>query len=115
MPKPDFLAISNENINWENICIATANPRIKQNKERTDIKIYPNPVSDILNVDVGSFEIINMSISDITGRAINKFTKISENDNIVKIDISTFKSGIYFINIELNNEPNKIFKIIKIQ
>jgi len=111
----DFLAIFNENINWKNLCIPTVNPRIKQNKERTDIKIYPNPVSDILNVDVGSFEIINMSISDITGRAINKFTKISENDNIVKIDISTFKSGIYFINIELNNEPNKIFKFIKIQ
>ena len=46
MPKPDFLAIFSENIHWKNICIPTTYPRIKQNKERTDIKINPNPVSD---------------------------------------------------------------------
>ena len=57
------------------------------------IKIYPNPTSDILNV-VADSKIINVSVSDFTGKKVN----VRLNDN--KIDVSGIPAGNYLINIE---------------
>lgn len=60
------------------------------------INIFPNPVSETLFIDgfIGS----NIKIFDILGNLIN-FTF-----NEGKIDVSSFKSGLYFISINENNK-----------
>jgi Zn-dependent metalloprotease len=66
------------------------------------INIYPNPASDILNVDIKSLEEVeSISIISISGIEILK-VNISDSHN--EIDISNISSGIYFINIINSNK-----------
>ena len=79
-------------------------------REATDVKIYPNPVHKIININLlGKNNIHEIKIYDIMGKIqINK-TDVQKN---ATIDLSGFVSGIYIINIQTDKE---IFtaKIIK--
>ena len=70
-----------------------------------NIAIYPNPVSNILNIDIPfTFQKANYSIVDLGGRSI-----ISANfDN--KIDVSNLSNGMYILNLGIdgNNFAQKI-------
>ena len=74
-----------------------------------NITIYPNPTSDKINFDFANNDILQINISDITGKTIISKTEVQQNETI---DLSNFENGIYFINIQTTNE---IFttKIIK--
>jgi hypothetical protein len=67
------------------------------------IKIYPNPVSDILTIEnldnANDVEIIN-----ILGQTVLHFPKLNDN----KIYVSNLENGVYFLKIEGN-----IFKLLK--
>lgn len=69
-------------------------------KEKTeinnDIKVYPNPVSDILTI-VTTSKINNVEIYDISGKRI----EVNVNDN--KIDVRNLSGGVYIIIIETRN------------
>ncbi len=62
-------------------------------KRITDIKIFPNPASDILNIKTTS-KINNASVVDMTGRKIN--VKLDDN----KLDVKNLTAGTYLISIE---------------
>ncbi|REC50041.1 T9SS type A sorting domain-containing protein [Chryseobacterium pennipullorum] len=57
------------------------------------VQLFPNPASDVLNI-ITSSEIINVSVTDISGRMIQ--VKLDGN----KVDIRSLPSGNYLINIE---------------
>lgn len=61
-------------------------------------KIYPNPTDSKLNIQLPSLiEDANMVITDVQGREIYK-KALSSIENVV--DVTSFKSGIYFVNIK---------------
>lgn len=61
-------------------------------------KIYPNPVSDVLNIDLP--ENFNGEIILQNSSGQNIFVKSISNDEIsMRIDVSEFEKGIYFIKI----------------
>lgn len=59
-----------------------------------DIHIYPNPVTDFLNIETEN-PIEMLEIYDINGKVL-----ISESNLINEIDVSSLKSGIYMIKLE---------------
>lgn len=63
--------------------------------DRIEFTIYPNPVSDILNIKTQD-EILNVIIYDISGRQIN--TRVNNN----QVDVSDLTKGFYIINIVTN-------------
>lgn len=77
-------------------------------KKKDKLKIYPNPVSDILYFE-NTKQFSNMKITDIQGKTVKEFRKLNNN----KIDIKDLKPGIYFIKAR---KGNKIFinKFIKL-
>ncbi len=75
------------------------------------ISVYPNPATDIVNIKINiSSETETLLVKDITGRTILE-TNISEN---ISLDISNFKSGIYFFIIKNNKGKSYIKKISKL-
>ena len=76
-----------------------------------ELSIYPNPTIDILyikNKNV-ALEFI-YQLFDVTGKLIASSTKMVQQD---QIDVSSFQSGTYILNIKTNNNASKSYKIIK--
>ena len=74
-----------------------------------DITIYPNPV-----IDIATFTTIpansTITVIDLSGRELLKVkTPIETRD--FKMDVSTLKSGVYFVKVE--NSETKIIKMMK--
>ncbi len=70
-----------------------------------NIQIYPNPFSDILNLE-GKFsgnEHLLVNITDLVGR--NVFQKeLSENINTAQLSLSQLKTGMYILTIQQGNK-----------
>jgi hypothetical protein len=67
------------------------------------LKISPNPVTDILNIQYTNNQSdvnFDFTITDLSGSVLLKSTLTSNND---KIDISSFQNGFYFITFFENN------------
>lgn len=61
--------------------------------------LYPNPVSNelVISYDI-SLTVSEMEILDVNGKRIEIINEF-KNDHLQKIDVSSFRSGIYFINL----------------
>ncbi len=79
------------------------------NQNISQVKIYPNPVKDMLMISY-SEDIESMEILSISGQVI-----ISHecDDKLLEIETSSLPDGIYFIRIKVGNEEvtRKIVKI----
>jgi hypothetical protein len=75
-----------------------------------DIMIYPNPVMDLLIVDIPSMQLIDRyAVYDIYGKQL---ISLSERENRYVIDFTSFKCGIYYLKLSSLN-ASKIYRIIK--
>jgi len=76
-----------------------------------NLVIYPNPTSEILNVELPTLTSEKIQLFDLTGKLVNEF----KNDNLVfKTDISQLQNGVYIIRFCINGEVfNKRFVVQK--
>ncbi len=73
--------------------------------------IYPNPTSDILNVEVIKFENVSYAMYDATGRIV---AMGDLSDLITQINVQNLESGSYQLELfDEQNERLKTFKLIK--
>jgi hypothetical protein len=74
-------------------------------ESNTAVLVYPNPVSEILNITVESknIDIYTVELIDPTSRVVKRLT--SENTKLfrTKIDIHDLISGIYLVKVSTNN------------
>lgn len=66
-------------------------------KSTTDLAIYPNPVQNVLYVD-SDFPIENIRVNNAQGQLVYSF-KGAKQFNL-KLNVSSFKSGLYWLQIE---------------
>ena len=73
--------------------------------EKNNFKIYPNPVSNELKIDLNSYSENGLSakIYNTLGSLVETKNTISIENN--KVDVSQLNNGIYFI--EINNAENE--------
>ena len=97
--------------NWEASLIdstpSNMNRMIINTEESESIKIYPNPIVDILNIDLPTESTITLynAIGQIT-----KVTNLNKGNN--KVDLSSLTAGIYILRIS-STDGEKTYKIIK--
>ena len=74
-----------------------------------NLKIYPNPVTDILTISHNHTSELQGVIKNLSGKTI----KLFECDKYCNIDVSALPVGVYFINISdgKNNHWRKFIKI----
>jgi len=82
---------------------------LKQQYYGFKTKIYPNPVVDLLSIQFDTGNKYKIRLFDLTG------SKLIENfgfDNSLELDLTTFDSGVYVLEIEQNGEVyhNRILK-----
>jgi hypothetical protein len=71
------------------------------------INIYPNPFTDVLKIsDIKNVK--SISVNDISGRIMIKNRQPSS-----EINLSTLKSGLYIVNLYMNDGTIQSFKVVK--
>lgn len=81
---------------------ATINPALAASA----VTVYPNPTKGQVNFESKS-EIKSIEISDASGRLVKTFGSLKQ------IDLSTVKTGVYFLNITLKDGSKSSTKLIK--
>lgn len=75
---------------------------------KSNFSMFPNPVSDVLNiVNTSNININTAEITDVNGRVVKEVT-----GEVNQINISTLTSGIYFLKIN-TDEGTGTTKIVK--
>lgn len=99
-----FLGNQNDTLGWyenELITLGTEDLTV------SEIKIYPNPTSNILNFKGLNSEELQVTVYDVLGKEVLN-TNLSEYDN--QLDVSQLESGLYTIKIDKTNETIKFIK-----
>jgi lysyl endopeptidase len=76
-----------------------------------NVKLYPNPTKDILNIDFNGRNFKTLEVYSIDGKKL--MTKDISSINFVEVNIAQYPAGIYMVNlIDLDGKiyPNKIIK-----
>jgi len=78
------------------------------------VSAYPNPTSDYLQLQVESKKLKDFSFKlfDVYGKLLQEHKNIG---TVTQIEMSQYKSGVYFLKVLTNNQWIKTFKIIKTQ
>ncbi len=107
---PWFVGLPNQNLYLDSLIDYTTSflypsviTSISSNKfnDQSLLKVFPNPVGNILNVKLGVENVIinEIKINTLDGK-MQKFKKVQQENNQLNIDISTLIKGVYFIQIK---------------
>ena len=77
--------------------------------DAASIAVYPNPASEVLNIsNVEVFD--RIEIANITGKIVDI---VDVNANMLRLDISNYDAGIYFISLESKEHGSVVKKFVK--
>lgn len=84
-------------------------------KNTSHTRLYPNPVSDVLNIEIRDVQDqkLDLSVFDISGRLISESKSAVYNQQL-SYSIRSLNAGIYFLNIRLADGYQTKLKFIKI-
>lgn len=93
----------------EDYCVNIVEPVSVPSLEKTDITFYPNPVSDVLNIENSSNEMYHIRIINILGKEVLKRALNGNHTNA--IDVSELKEGMYLL--EYTSEKGSVISTKK--
>lgn len=76
------------------------------------VKIYPNPASNQLHVDLTDHQDVTISIYSVEGLLLEQHQVKNENKEVFNLDISKYKSGIYILNIMDSSGLKKAARVV---
>ncbi len=80
-----------------------------ESTEFETFSIYPNPVSDFINVNLSQDDEVSIFSSD--GKLCSQYNVATTSD---RIEVSALEPGMYFIILRNENKPAKIAKFVKL-
>jgi hypothetical protein len=76
------------------------------------ISIYPNPVVDLLTIEHAA-NVRSVSLIDVTGKLMH--SQNSMNGSTITIEMSGYKSGLYYLKLQDDTGASTVTKIVKVQ
>lgn len=85
---------------------------IEEKNISVSVSAYPNPTTDFITLDVSKPEIKNSNyiLYDVNGRIIKEGIVTQKSTSI---EINDLQASVYFLEVKINNEKVKQFKIVK--
>jgi len=79
-------------------------------EEKASIKIYPNPSSGLINIEMEDvpkpYQKMQIRVYDLLGKALEQY------ENTIRIDLSSYPKGMYWVSVLLDEQVVKTEKII---
>ncbi len=81
--------------------IGSGNTASSDNVVFQDMKLYPNPAKDVLNIsaDLSTIENAKVEIFDMLGKRVYASTDLFNMNNEAAIDVSNFNTGVYLVKV----------------
>lgn len=80
---------------------------VRLNKSNTNYEIFPNPVSNQLNINLGNeFGDVTFNVLDITGKIVLSESRTAE--GIQAINTKSLIAGVYFLNVITSGEQSTV-------
>lgn len=78
------------------------------------VHAYPNPMRDILKIEIfDRFDAqISFNLITVDGKIIGTYTAPSDNFSM-EIDVKGLLPGVYFLQVNYDQKPQKIYKLVK--
>ena len=97
----------------QNYCAAVGIDESEATTEFGIKNIYPNPANNQLNIVYSSYEMVEISISNVLGQEVIR-TKGDNTKGIQhsKVDISELNDGVYYVSMNTGNKKSNIVKVI---
>jgi len=106
-----YVEISQNGCMTTSDCFFITAVSINKQVSSPDITIYPNPVSEVLYLDMGKQYVeITVAVKNVNGQTINTFT--FSNQRRIAINVQKLSRGVYFIHAMLDNDI-RILRLIK--
>jgi len=100
----------------ENISLKTLATRISPDKLLSSVKLFPNPVKDVLNIKYSGKKLNEMQIeiSDITGKSVSnqKVFDVDSGQNI-SLNVNSLRNGVYICRMISGKQVIGLEKFIK--
>ena len=77
-----------------------------KNSSVNQIDVFPNPSNGITYayLEIAKGVNVNVIIFDVTGRLITQFNRNVGEDNLIKLDLSSFSKGMYFAQVTVDDK-----------
>jgi PKD repeat protein len=117
-----FESDGGNNLYLDNINIYAGDPSdelilgINEAVEFADIKLYPNPADNEVNLSFGlaAAQDVTIEITDLTGKVVQlNHINANEGNNLVMMNTSEFAQGSYFLNINAGNKRSTLQFVVK--
>ncbi len=82
-------------------------------QEKTPVKIFPNPVGDVLQIDVGTAEIQSVQILDLLGRLVLEQHFPAPGSSSVQLETGALQPGIYVLKGKLRDNRVFVGRLVK--
>jgi len=73
-------------------------------ENKTDFRVFPNPASDILNIQRNDNSIVLVEMIDVNGRVVYQKTY---SDSLIKIEINKYPRGQYILKMTSDTKTDK--------
>ncbi len=77
---------------------------IEEMNNETDIQIYPNPATDWLKINAGSFQVDDVRIYNANGQVLKEAIQPAHNN----VEIAQLNSGIYIAEVKLRDRVTRL-------
>ena len=64
----------------------------------TDFAIYPNPVKDVLNINLKGHTLDNLTVTDVAGKTV-----LEQSGNATQVNVQHLPAGMYFLRLSTGN------------
>lgn len=110
---PEVFEDTNPNFQTFSYDVRISNAILNSTKSEinSNLLIYPNPVADVLNIEIGdNFEIEDLNIYSAIGELVYSREEFDNQD--ISIDISALSEGVYFLKIR-SGDRWEVVRILK--
>lgn len=82
--------------------------------EISGLTIYPNPVSDMLTIELPTVEAAKVQIQliDVLGRVVTEINNHDSAEFSVEVDVTNFKAGVYFVKVTDGKEWTEVSRVV---
>jgi len=104
------LSVSRKDVQFLKIYEAKPS-EVKKNETLSGINIYPNPVSDILNIQ-GLNNFSKLMIYDALGKEVTSYS-LDSSENNISVNVQDLVNGIYLIKLITRSNEVFIYRLVK--